>query len=136
MAFTIPADVGDRHSERGAGARGRRVRGHRRERLRALRLLPRGGDGRVLLNEINTIPGMTAMSGFPRLWAASGVDGRALVERDRAAGLRAAPRAARPAQDGARSAASPRPPAALLLRRCPCAWGCVVRSTQSLSGGI
>lgn len=37
--------------------------------------------GRVLLNEINTIPGMTAMSGFPRLWAASGVDGRELVER-------------------------------------------------------
>ena len=34
----------------------------------------------VVLNEINTIPGMTAMSGFPRLWAASGVDGRALVE--------------------------------------------------------
>ena len=39
------------------------------------------GSGRVLLNEINTIPGMTAMSGFPRLWAASGVDGYELVER-------------------------------------------------------
>jgi D-alanine-D-alanine ligase len=37
-------------------------------------------DGRILVNEINTIPGMTAMSGFPRLWAATGVDGRALVE--------------------------------------------------------
>ncbi len=37
-------------------------------------------DGRVLVNEINTIPGMTAMSGFPRLWAATGVDGPALVE--------------------------------------------------------
>ena len=36
-------------------------------------------DGRILINEINTIPGMTAMSGFPRLWAASGVDGHALV---------------------------------------------------------
>ena len=36
--------------------------------------------GRVLLNEINTIPGMTAMSGFPRLWAASGVSNEALVE--------------------------------------------------------
>ena len=34
----------------------------------------------MLVNEINTIPGMTAMSGFPRLWAATGVDGRALVE--------------------------------------------------------
>ena len=37
-------------------------------------------SGRVILNEINTIPGMTAMSGFPRLWKASGVDGPALVE--------------------------------------------------------
>jgi D-alanine-D-alanine ligase len=37
-------------------------------------------DGRILVNEINTIPGMTAMSGFPRLWAATGVDGHALVE--------------------------------------------------------
>jgi D-alanine-D-alanine ligase len=36
-------------------------------------------DGRILVNEINTIPGMTAMSGFPRLWAASGVDGHALI---------------------------------------------------------
>jgi D-alanine-D-alanine ligase len=38
------------------------------------------GSGRVLVNEINTIPGMTAMSGFPRLWAATGVDRPALVE--------------------------------------------------------
>ncbi len=36
--------------------------------------------GRVLVNEINTIPGMTEMSGFPRLWAATGVDNAALVE--------------------------------------------------------
>ena len=39
------------------------------------------GDGRVLVNEINTIPGMTSMSAFPRLWQASGVDGPALVDR-------------------------------------------------------
>jgi D-alanine-D-alanine ligase len=45
-------------------------------------------DGRVLVNEINTIPGMTAMSGFPRLWAASGVDGPALVEEIVQLGLR------------------------------------------------
>ncbi len=36
--------------------------------------------GRVLVNEINTIPGMTAMSAFPRLWEASGVGNRALVD--------------------------------------------------------
>jgi D-alanine-D-alanine ligase len=36
--------------------------------------------GRVLVNEINTIPGMTPTSGFPRLWAASGIDNRRLIE--------------------------------------------------------
>jgi len=30
-------------------------------------------DGRVLVNELNTLPGMTATSGFPKMWAATGV---------------------------------------------------------------
>lgn len=38
-------------------------------------------DGRLLLNEINTIPGFTEASMFPRVWAASGVDFATLVER-------------------------------------------------------
>jgi len=38
-------------------------------------------DGRLLLNEINTIPGFTEASMFPRVWEASGVDLSALVER-------------------------------------------------------
>ncbi|MEX0952366.1 MAG: D-alanine--D-alanine ligase family protein [Nitriliruptoraceae bacterium] len=38
-------------------------------------------DGQVLLNEINTIPGFTEMSMFPRLWAAEGLDYPALVDR-------------------------------------------------------
>jgi len=37
--------------------------------------------GRLYINEINTIPGMTSMSAFPRLWEATGVDGPALVYR-------------------------------------------------------
>lgn len=38
-----------------------------------------GGRG-LLLNEVNTIPGFTPISMYPRLWAASGVDYRALVD--------------------------------------------------------
>lgn len=38
-------------------------------------------DGRVWLNEINTIPGFTRMSMFPRLWEASGVSFRELCDR-------------------------------------------------------
>jgi D-alanine-D-alanine ligase len=38
-------------------------------------------DGRVVINEINTMPGFTPSSMFPRMWAASGMDYPALVDR-------------------------------------------------------
>jgi len=37
--------------------------------------------GRVLLNEINTIPGFTAISMYPKLWEASGIPLTELVDR-------------------------------------------------------
>ncbi|MFC9972117.1 D-alanine--D-alanine ligase family protein [Spirillospora sp. NPDC127200] len=51
-------------------------------------------DGRWILNEINTMPGFTPASAFPQMWAASGLDYPALVDRliqtalDRPLGLR------------------------------------------------
>ena len=38
-------------------------------------------DGEVLVNELNTMPGFTATSVFPKLWELSGVDGRELCDR-------------------------------------------------------
>jgi D-alanine-D-alanine ligase len=38
-------------------------------------------DGEILLNEINTMPGMTAASYFPKMWAASGFSLRELIDR-------------------------------------------------------
>lgn len=38
-------------------------------------------DGRVILNEVNTMPGFTPVSMFPLLWKASGLDYPALVDR-------------------------------------------------------
>jgi D-alanine-D-alanine ligase len=38
-------------------------------------------DGRVILNEINTMPGCTPASAFPKMWAATGLDYPALVDR-------------------------------------------------------
>ncbi|MDN5893193.1 MAG: D-alanine--D-alanine ligase [Nocardioides sp.] len=38
-------------------------------------------DGRIVLNEVETMPGFTSLSMFPRMWAASGVDYPTLVER-------------------------------------------------------
>ena len=37
--------------------------------------------GKVLFNEINTMPGMTPASGFPMMWAASGLPLPQLVDR-------------------------------------------------------
>ncbi len=39
------------------------------------------GTGRILLNEINTIPGFTAISQYPKMWEASGLPFQELVER-------------------------------------------------------
>lgn len=41
-------------------------------------LLP---DGSLVINELNTMPGFTPTSMFPRMWAATGLDYPALVER-------------------------------------------------------
>ena len=38
-------------------------------------------DGGLLVNEINTIPGFTRISMYPKLWEASGVPYRELVDR-------------------------------------------------------
>ena len=38
-------------------------------------------DGSLVVNEINTMPGFTPTSMFPRMWAATGVDYPALVDR-------------------------------------------------------
>jgi D-alanine-D-alanine ligase len=44
-------------------------------------------DGKVILNEINTIPGFTSTSAYARLWEASGIAYEELVERLVALGL-------------------------------------------------
>ncbi len=49
-------------------------------------------DGRLVVNEINTMPGFTPISMFPRVWAASGVDYPELVDRLIASALRRAGR--------------------------------------------
>jgi D-alanine-D-alanine ligase len=39
------------------------------------------GNGKLFVNEVNTIPGFTTISMFAKLWAASGVDYPALLDR-------------------------------------------------------
>jgi D-alanine-D-alanine ligase len=48
-------------------------------------------DRQILLNEINTMPGMTPASGFPRMWAATGLPIEQLVDRVITTALRKPP---------------------------------------------
>jgi D-alanine-D-alanine ligase len=45
-------------------------------------------DDRVVINEVNTMPGFTPISMYPRMWAATGVDYPTLVDRLIQAALR------------------------------------------------
>ena len=38
-------------------------------------------DGRVIVNEVNTIPGFTKISMYPKLWEASGLSYSQLIDR-------------------------------------------------------
>ncbi len=40
-----------------------------------------GEDGRIVLNEINTLPGFTPISMYPKLWEAAGLGFSALIDR-------------------------------------------------------
>jgi D-alanine-D-alanine ligase len=40
-----------------------------------------GPQGELTLNEVNTMPGFTPSSMFPRMWAATGLDYPSLVDR-------------------------------------------------------
>src|SRR3954467_7849377 len=55
---------------------------------------PDGAD-RLVINEVNTMPGFTPISMFPRMWAASGVSYPELVDRLVASALDGGPRTAR-----------------------------------------
>ena len=48
-------------------------------------------DGRVVVNEINTMPGMTPASGFPKMWAATGLPLPELMDRIITTALRKCP---------------------------------------------
>jgi len=41
----------------------------------------RRDNGKLLVNELNTIPGLTDVSGFPKMWAASGVPFTQVIDR-------------------------------------------------------
>jgi D-alanine-D-alanine ligase len=131
MAFTIPADVDARHSDRVRELAAAAFRAIDANGFSRCDFFLETVTDRVILNEINTIPGMTAMSGFPRLWAASAwMAGR---WSRRSCGWGSSATSGSPGSRW-RADGSYRPPGR--YSALPVRVGCGVRSTQSASGGI
>jgi D-alanine-D-alanine ligase len=76
----VPAEVGEDVSERVRELAVRAFEAIGAEGLARVDFFVLPGK-EVVINEINTMPGFTPTSMFPRLWAASGIDYPALVER-------------------------------------------------------
>jgi len=77
----VPAPLGQEEKRR---ARELAVAAYRHlgcEGMARVDLFLERGTGRFLVNEINTIPGFTPISMFPKLWAAGGLSYATLVER-------------------------------------------------------
>ncbi|MFD2091347.1 D-alanine--D-alanine ligase family protein [Blastococcus deserti] len=82
--FDVPADL---PAEQTAAVQEASVRAYQALDCRGLArvdfFLGTGSDGRdrLVINEVNTMPGFTPISMFPRMWAASGVSYPELVDR-------------------------------------------------------
>jgi D-alanine-D-alanine ligase len=81
VEFVVPAPISKKVTEK-----------VRRNAVRAFKAIDGAGfarvdfflrrdTGKLLLNELNTIPGLTDVSGFPKMWAASGVPFNEVLDR-------------------------------------------------------
>jgi D-alanine-D-alanine ligase len=80
VALDVPADVSSELADRIRSLAARAFQALACEGLARVDFFLRA-DGTVLVNELNTMPGFTPTSMFPMLWAATGLDYPALVDR-------------------------------------------------------
>jgi D-alanine-D-alanine ligase len=79
--FRLPAELSE---ERTADLRRLAVECYRAvecEGMARVDFLLESGTGKLYLNELNTIPGFTSISMFPKMWEQSGLDFSALLDR-------------------------------------------------------
>ena len=76
----VPAPLPDEVADEMAALAVAACRAVRVEAMARVDFFYEEATGRLLLNEINTLPGFTPISMYPRLWAASGVPYGALVD--------------------------------------------------------
>ena len=77
----IPAEVSQAESERIRGLAVQAFRIHDGSGLARVDFLKRRGDGELFINELNSLPGFTDVSMYPKLWEATGVPYSQLLDR-------------------------------------------------------
>lgn len=79
--LAVPADVAPEVMEEGQRLAKAAFKALRCEGLARVDFFYLEGEGELLVNEVNTIPGFTPFSMYPRLWEASGVSYGELIDR-------------------------------------------------------
>ena len=79
--FTLPADISEEKAEELRAMAIRAFKALDCAGMARVDFFLERGTGRLLLNELNTIPGFTPISQYPKMWEASGLPFKELVER-------------------------------------------------------
>ena len=79
--FTLPADIPEEKAEELRAMAIRAFKALDCAGMARVDFFLERGTGRLLLNELNTIPGFTPISQYPKMWEASGLPFKELVER-------------------------------------------------------
>ncbi len=77
--FVVPAPVSNELAEKIRGFAVRAFKAIDGSGLARVDFFLRKDNGELIVNEINTMPGLTDASGFPKMWAGSGVEFRDVV---------------------------------------------------------
>ncbi len=78
-AFRLPADLAPEQTSEVRRLAVECYRAVECEGMARVDFLLEAATGRIYINEINTIPGFTSISMYPRMWEAAGIDNRALI---------------------------------------------------------
>ncbi len=81
VEFVVPAPVPKRLTDRIRGMAARAFKAVDGAGFARVDFFLLRGTNKLLINELNTIPGLTDVSGFPKMWEATGVPFREVVDR-------------------------------------------------------
>jgi D-alanine-D-alanine ligase len=81
VEFVVPAPISRRLTRRVREMAARAFKAVDGSGLARVDFFLRRDTNKLLLNELNTIPGLTEVSGFPKMWEASGVPFKDVIDR-------------------------------------------------------